>query len=193
MNVGIKPYPSCHFTHAVIDATRKLKKEHNLTADMVESITALVPEEVVLTVCEPLDKKQSPSCAYEVQFSIPYLTSIALVRGDFSLKDLEPEPLKDSVVADLSKKVTYETDPESGFPTYYSGEVRIKLKDGRTLEQREFKNRGCFDNPLTAEEISNKFFSNCEMAISQEKAKKIQESILNMKSFSNANELSKLL
>ncbi|MEY8240180.1 MAG: MmgE/PrpD family protein [Cycloclasticus sp.] len=193
MNVGIKPYPSCHFTHAVIDATRKLTKEHNLSADQVESITALIPEEVVLTVCEPLDKKQSPSCAYEVQFSIPYLTSVALVRGDFSLKDLEPEPLKDQVVADLAKKVSYEVDPESGFPTYYSGAVRIKLKDGRTLTQREHKNRGCFDNPLTADDIANKFFSNCEMAISNEQAKHIQESILNMKTFKNANDLSKLL
>jgi len=189
MNVGIKPYPSCHFTHAVIDATRTLTKQYNLTADQVDSIVALVPEEVVKTVCEPLADKQAPTCAYEAQFSVPYLVAVALVRGDFSLQDLEPEPLKDSVVAELAKKVTYESDPESGFPTYYSGEIRINLKDGRVLSQREFKNRGSFDNPLSEEDISNKFNANCAIAVSAEKASDIKKAVLSLKIHKNAAEL----
>jgi 2-methylcitrate dehydratase PrpD len=189
MNVGIKPYPSCHFTHAVIDATRTLTKQHNLTADQVDSIVALVPEEVVKTVCEPLSDKQAPTCAYEAQFSVPYLVAVALVRGDFSLQDLEPEPLKDAVVAELAKKVTYESDPESGFPTYYSGEIRINLKDGRVLSQREFKNRGSFDNPLSEEDISNKFNANCAIAVSADKASEIKKAVLSLKNLKNAAEL----
>ena len=193
MNVGVKPYPSCHFTHAVIDATRMLSTEHSLTADQIESIVALMPEEVVKTVCEPLENKQSPTCAYEAQFSAPYLVALALVRRDFTLKDLEPEPLADPVVLDLTKKVTYENDPDSGFPTYYSGEVRITLKDGRTFQQREFKNRGCSDIPLSLEEISEKFMQNCAAAISEEKALKIKAALLDLKSVKNAAELSALL
>ena len=193
MNVGIKPYPSCHFTHAVIDATILLSKQHGLTADQIESITALVPEEVVKTVCEPLAKKQSPTCAYDAQFSAPYLVALALVRHEFSLKDLEPEPLKDQVVLDLTKKVNYQVDPESGFPTYYSGEVRITLKDGRTFEQREFKNRGCFDRPLSDEDIADKFFKNCAMSISKEKAEQIKTAILNMKECANVEDLTAVL
>tara|TARA_R110002074_G_scaffold349634_1_gene520234 strand:+ start:15301 stop:16689 length:1389 start_codon:yes stop_codon:yes gene_type:complete len=189
MNVGIKPYPSCHFTHAVIDATRTLTKQYNLTADQVDSIVALVPEEVVKTVCEPLADKQAPTCAYEAQFSVPYLVAVALVRGNFSLQDLEPEPLKDAVVAELAKKVTYESDPESGFPTYYSGEIRINLKDGRVLSQREFKNRGSFDNPLSEEDISNKFNTNCAIAVSVEKASDIKKAVLSLKNLKNAAEL----
>ncbi len=193
INVGVKPYPSCHFTHAVIDATRKLTAQHALTADQIESITALVPEEVVKTVCEPLENKQAPTCAYEAQFSVPYLAAVALVRHDFSLEDLEPEPLSDPVVADLAKKVTYEIDPDSGFPTYYSGEVRIKLKDGRTFQQREYKNRGCADSPLSLEEISEKFRKNCTTVTSEEKALQIKEAILNLKKFKTAAELTNLL
>lgn len=189
MNVGIKPYPSCHFTHAVIDATRTLTKQHGLTADQVDHIVALVPEDVVKTVCEPLADKQAPTCAYEAQFSVPYLVSVALVRGDFSLQDLEPEPLKDPVVAALAKKVSYENDPASGFPTYYSGEIRIHLKDGRILSQREFKNRGSFDNPLTVEDITNKFIANCAIALSDEKTQQIKQSVLSLKQCENAKEL----
>jgi len=188
LNVGIKPYPSCHFTHAVIDATILLSKKYALLPEQIESITALVPEEVVKTVCEPLAGKQSPTCAYEAQFSIPYLIAVALVRHNFSLRDLEIEPLSDTVVSDLAKKVDYEVDPNSGFPMYYSGEVRIKLKDGRILQQRESKNRGCADIPLSNHEITNKFMSNCTMAISKEKAQIIQDTILNLHDYKSAEE-----
>jgi len=193
MNVGIKPYPSCHFTHAAIDATLILTEQHGLTADQIESITVLVPEEVVKTVCEPLANKQHPTCAYEAQFSVPYLVAIALIRHNFSLQDLEPEPLQDQLALELAKKVNYEVDPDSGFPTYYSGETRITLKDGRTFQQREFKNRGCSDRPLSAEEISDKFMQNCTMLISKERAQKVQQVILSMTSFQTANDFVKAL
>lgn len=193
MSVGIKPYPSCHFTHAAIDATLILTKEHQLTVDQVKSIKALVPEEVVKTVCEPLATKQSPSCAYDAQFSVPYLVAVALTRHDFTLADLEAKPLADPIVAALAKKVNYEVDPNSGFPTYYSGEVHITLNDGRVLKHREHKNRGCFDRPLSANDIAKKFFLNCQLTISEEKASKIQTSILNLVSLSNVTELTKQL
>ena len=193
INVGIKPYPSCHFTHAVIDATLMLTKEHNLTVDMIDSIIALVPEEVVKTVCEPLEKKQSPANAYEAQFSVPYLVSVALVRHQFSLKDLEADALADEVVANFAKKVSYEVDPKSGFPTYYSGEVRIKLKDGTILKQREFKNRGCADRPLEFEEIMDKYETNCALAIDSKKSTDIKNAILNMKQLKSVAALTQVL
>lgn len=189
MKVGVKPYPSCHFTHAVIDATLILTQEHQLTVDQIDSITALVPEEVIKTVCEPIENKQSPTCAYEAQFSVPYLIAVALARHDFSLADLEPEPLADPVVANLAKKVNYEIDPDSGFPTYYSGEVHIKLTDGRLLKHREHKNRGCFDRPLSAEDITNKFNLNCQLAVSEEVSDNIKKAILSLTSFSSVTEL----
>jgi len=193
MKVGVKPYPSCHFTHAVIDATLILTQEHQLTVDQIDSITALVPEEVIKTVCEPIENKQSPTCAYEAQFSVPYLIAVALARHDFSLADLEPEPLADPVVANLAKKVNYEIDPDSGFPTYYSGEVHIKLTDGRLLKHREHKNRGCFDRPLSAEDITNKFNLNCQLAVSEEASDNIKKAILGLTSFSSVTELTRHL
>ncbi len=193
LNVGIKPYPSCHFTHAVIDATLYLTDKHSLTIDQIDSITALIPEEVVKTVCEPLKIKQSPSTAYDAQFSIPYLVAVALGRHSFSLADLEPKPLKDPAILDLAKKVDYAIDPDSGFPTYYSGEIRILLKDGQTLTRREFKNRGCFDNPLSDSDISDKFLANCSMVASDKKVHQIKQAITHLRDYASASELTKQL
>ncbi|MEO1956473.1 MAG: hypothetical protein ABGX03_00920, partial [Methylophilaceae bacterium] len=92
-----------------------------------------------------------------------------------------------------TKKVNYQADPESGFPTYYSGEVRITLKDGRTFAQREFKNRGSFDRPLADADIADKFFQNCAMAITREKAERIRTVILNMKECASVTDLTAVL
>ena len=150
-------------------------------------------QSIIKTVCEPIENKQSPTCAYEAQFSVPYLIAVALARHDFSLADLEPEPLADPVVANLAKKVNYEIDPDSGFPTYYSGEVHIKLTDGRLLKHREYKNRGCFDRPLSAEDITNKFNLNCQLAVSEEVSDNIKKAILGLTSFSSVTELTRHL
>ena len=57
----------------------------------IERIKALVPAEVVKTVCEPEANKRRPANAYDAQFSIPYLVAASLVRGHFTLAELEPE------------------------------------------------------------------------------------------------------
>ena len=51
MNVGLKPFPACHFAHAFADAGIALHGEVRL--DAIARITALVPAEIVKTVCEP--------------------------------------------------------------------------------------------------------------------------------------------
>jgi 2-methylcitrate dehydratase PrpD len=70
--VAVKPFPACHFTHACADAAIALKHDHSLDPAAVEHVEALVPAEVVKTVCEPVANKQRPANAYDAQFSIPH-------------------------------------------------------------------------------------------------------------------------
>ena len=77
----------------------------------IERIKALVPAEVVKTVCEPVANKRRPANAYDAQFSIPYLVAASLVRGRFTLAELEPEVLTDERILRLCDRVDYEVDP----------------------------------------------------------------------------------
>ena len=81
MAVAVKPLPACHFTHACSDAALVLAKQHKFAVGDIERIKALVPAEVVKTVCEPVANKRRPANAYDAQFSIPYLVAASLVRG----------------------------------------------------------------------------------------------------------------
>ena len=110
IQVAVKPYPACHFVHACIDAAVALVREQKLDAGEVERVRAIVPGEVVKTVCEPAANKRRPANSYDAQFSIPYTVAAALQRGRFTLDELEDEALSDKQILSLADRVDYEIE-----------------------------------------------------------------------------------
>ncbi|HQR72183.1 MAG TPA: MmgE/PrpD family protein [Burkholderiaceae bacterium] len=187
--VNIKPLPACHFTHACADAAAILRERHGLRAADIRGVRALVPAEVVKTVCEPVATKKRPQNSYDAQFSIPYIVATALLRGRFALSDLDESALRDEQVLALASKVEYEVDPDSPFPKYYSGEVVVTLNDGRELRHREHVNRGGEERPITNAEIVRKFDENMALVASPARAAQVRELVLGIGHGNAAREL----
>jgi 2-methylcitrate dehydratase PrpD len=179
LQVAVKPFPACHFTHACADAAIALKHQ-GLDPRQIARVEALVPEEVVKTVCEPVANKRHPANSYDAQFSIPFIVAASLLRGRFTLAELTPEAIADPAILDLALRVDYEIDPKSGFPRYYSGELIAETTDGERLSHREHMNRGCGDRPLTEAEILAKFHDNAARAVSRSRADEIAEAVLGL-------------
>ena len=179
-NVAVKPLPACHFTHGCADAAMGLRAKHDIKPEDIEHVRALVPQEVIKTVCEPVVHKKRPQNSYDAQFSIPYAVASGLVRGRFGLADLSEEALRDENVLAIAEKVDYEIDPNSRFPKYYSGEVIVKLRSGETLQWREDINRGAQDRPLSAEDIVEKFVGNMLTVTSEVRAREVLDAVLNL-------------
>ena len=186
---AVKPFPACHFNHAAADATLTLRQQHGLKAEQIRRVVARVPEPTVKVVCEPLATKQSPQNAYDAQFSIPYTVAASIVRGKFGLAELAPEVLNDPTILGLAKKVSYEIDPDSPFPNYYSSEIVVETTDGRTLRHREEKNRGAGDRPLSTDDIVTKFMDNAMTAVNRERAERIRDLVLSLDALDDAAEL----
>ena len=182
--VAVKPIPACHFTHAAADAAAVLRREHNLTAKDIRRVRVLVPQEVVKTVCEPAANKRNPANSYDAQFSMPYIVATGLLKGCFTLAELEDDALNDRAVLELASRVDYEIDPASTFPRHYCGEVVVETEDGRTLRHREGINRGCADRPLSNGEIVAKFLDNAERALPRTAAERMRDAVLD---FDRAN------
>jgi 2-methylcitrate dehydratase PrpD len=178
--VAVKPYPACHFVHACVDAAVTLRREHKLDAREIEQVRALVPAEVVKTVCEPAANKRRPANSYDAQFSIPYTVAAALRRGQFTLDELEDDALGDADTLALADRVQYEIDPATTFPRHYTGEVIVTLRGGRTLRHREAVNRGNGERPLSEADIIAKFRSNAARAVAQAKAQEIEALLLSV-------------
>lgn len=180
LNVAIKPYAACHFNHAFADAALEIRKKHRFELSDIESIKALIGDGPDKVVCEPEANKRKPQNSYDAQFSTHYTIATALVRGRYTLAELEDDALNDPRAAALMQKTTYAIDPESAYPRYYSGEVIVKLKDGRELRHREAQNRGSDARPLTADEIIAKFRGNAERVVSAGRAQRLADAVLSL-------------
>jgi len=176
--VAVKPIPACHFAHAAADAAAVLHKQHGVAAKQIRRVRVLVPQEVVKTVCEPVTNKRNPANSYDAQFSIPYIVATALLKGRFTLAELEDGALKDRAVLNLASRVDYEIDHGSTFPRHYTGEVILETEDGRILRHREAINRGCADRPLSNDDVVAKFFDNAGRAIARNNAERIRDAVL---------------
>jgi 2-methylcitrate dehydratase PrpD len=176
--VAVKPYPACHFVHACIDAAVALVHEQKLDAGQVERVRAIVPGEVVKTVCEPVANKRRPANSYDAQFSIPFTVAAALQHGRFTLDELEDEALGNQQILSLADRIDYEIDPASTFPRHYTGEVVVTTRDGRTLRHREAINRGNGERPITAAGIVEKYRLNASRAVSAQRAQQIESLLL---------------
>lgn len=176
--VAVKPFPACHFAHACADAAIAIAAEHAPRPEDIASVRALVPQEVVKTICEPAERKLQPGSDYDAKFSVQYIVAASLVRGRFGLAELEDAARTDPTILELTRRVAYEVDPDSAFPDAYSGEVVVTLRDGRELRHREHVNRGAADRPLSNEEVVAKFMENAALAVATDRAEAIAEAVL---------------
>lgn len=180
LNVALKPYPACHFNHAFADAALELRKAHEFALDEIVEIKARIGAAQVAVVCEPETNKRRPQNSYDAQFSVHYIIATALTRGRFTLDELEDDALGDPRTHALMQKIGYEVDPDSAFPRFYSGEVVVRLKDGRELRHREARNRGSNARPLSTNEVVAKFHGNAERVLSASGARQLAEEVLGL-------------
>jgi len=174
--VAIKPIPACHFAHASADAAVALSK--SVKPGDIRSVEVLVPAEVIKTVCEPVENKRTPANSYDAQFSIPYIVATGLLRGRFTLDELEDKAIGDREVLALARRINYAADPASTFPKHYTGEVIVTLNDGQQVRHREGINRGCSDRPLSNAEIESKYFDNACRLLTRERAERVRDAVV---------------
>ncbi len=87
MNIGVKPYPSCRYTHAAIDGLLTLRAECGLeSADFREVTIGLHRNGIVLTGA-PLVEKRRPRSVVDGQFSMPFTAAVAIHQGRFGWDD----------------------------------------------------------------------------------------------------------
>lgn len=179
-NVAVKPIPACHFTHASSDAAIQLFRDHGLQSDEIENVVVRVPAATVDVICEPVTNKKRPQNSYDAQFSIPYIVAVGLLKGRFTLDDLDDVSLADPAVLALAQRISYEIDADSTFPRHYTGEVVVFTRDGRRLAHREAVNRGSPDRPLSNDDIVAKFFANAQRVVTRERAQQVCDAVLDI-------------
>jgi 2-methylcitrate dehydratase PrpD len=82
------------------------------------------------------------------------------VRGNVGLGDFTDEAASDPAVIALARKIRYRIDPQNPYPREFTGHIKATLNDGRTIEERQPHFRGGAKEPLTSQDIEEKFVLN---------------------------------
>src|SRR5882672_6896134 len=157
--LAFKPYPCGTMTHPYIDCARRLAATGIKTDDIREMVCD-VGEGTVHRLWEPLGAKQQPQNGYAGKFSTPYCIAAGFVRGNVGLSDFSDDAVRDPAVVALAGKVRYQIDPNNPYPRNFTGHIRATLNDGRVVEERQPHMRGGAHEPLTRQDIADKFVLN---------------------------------
>lgn len=163
--VGIKAYPVCQLSHASLDALAKVAGAYAASAPAplsarVRSVRFRVPEDAVPIVCEPAGDKRRPRTPYDAKFSLPWCAGVLLVDGRIDLDSFVPDRLGRPDVAAVADAVSH-VATRPGVPAADApGAVEVRLADGTLLEGTVERARGTAANPLTAQEVVDKFVAN---------------------------------
>ncbi|MFI5612700.1 MmgE/PrpD family protein [Amycolatopsis sp. NPDC051903] len=195
--IFFKPYPCNHFTHAGIDAARRLRARGVDPAE-IDRLELGAPTAVLRTIGEPREDKVHPKSGYHAAFSGPYTVAAAFLGGGglgVFHEDFTDEAAANPERLALAAKVHCVPDARCDeiFPHQFPAVLRARLRDGSELEERVDVNRGGPDNPLSAEELATKFRLNATRVVTEQVADRITGLTYGLANLADLSELTGLL
>jgi 2-methylcitrate dehydratase PrpD len=93
---------------------------------------------------------------------VPYLLATGFVHGGVGLGAFTESAIGDLRVLALAAKVKFVIDPDNPYPNNYTGHIRAIMKDGSVIEERQPYLRGGAQEPLSRQDVIDKFALNAE-------------------------------
>ncbi|MFC7540308.1 hypothetical protein ACFQU2_13660 [Siccirubricoccus deserti] len=123
-------------------------------------------------------RQAAPGHGLRRQSSAPFVVATCLRLGRFGLAELLPQALADEATLALAARSRCEADPDTAFPTYFSGGVEVTLQDGSTLRWHERVNSGAGERKLDVAGASAKFMGAAGMVLDTAIATRARDAIL---------------
>ena len=157
-----KPFPTGRASHGILEGLLALMKQHDLSADDVEQVTAAVPPLVHRLVSRPAHSDMTVNYA---RLSVPYAGACALLGGGLSAEDFTPDALRDPRRLALAQSVSVELDGNPDPNALTPLTVSLTLRGGQTLSTVLDSVYGSPAKPMSREAHLRKFRDNCAAAV----------------------------
>jgi 2-methylcitrate dehydratase PrpD len=157
LRIAVKPYPSCRYGHAALDALIALRAEHAIDDRDVRSVEIGLPLTGHKIIGEPAAAKQHPKNVVDGQFSMAFVAAVVLREGRLAWDDYDRH-LNDPQTLALCRRILTVPDPaaEREFPANMSAVARV-VTTRDSFQKAVVVPRGEPENFLTAAELVAKF------------------------------------
>ncbi len=193
LNVGFKPYPCCGSNHTSIDALKKILHDHpQVSAEKVEKILIRTTRATKLHVGWPYE----PNSMTTAQMNLLYCVAVLLHDRDFFVDQVTEQSIRSPDVLKTTKKIEVLEDPELealGDEGRHGVVLEVKLKDGKSYRERVLHAKGSDKNPMTRDEVLQKFRLLASRVLSPTQLEKLELTLLNLEKIEDARKIGKLL
>ena len=160
-DIAYKPYPTCRPNISAACLALELSRRAGFYPEDIARVEISMNRQIFDLVCAPPDRKWRPSTPIEARFGMAYTVAAALVGGDVSIDDYDARALSRPNVLALSELVVPRVDPRCEIAELGThGRIALSLitRDGRREEGFVDRPKGNPSDPMTREEIVDKFF-----------------------------------
>ncbi len=87
VRVGVKPYPSCRYTHAALAGLAAIRAEQGLDGSGFLAVTVGLHQNGIMLTGAPLAEKRRSRSVVDGQFSMPFTAAVMIDQGSFGWDD----------------------------------------------------------------------------------------------------------
>jgi len=189
--VSIKPNPSGSLTHPGMTKMLELILKHDIKPEQVESVDVGTNHNMPNALIH-----HRPTNELQAKFSMEFCMAILLLERRGGLPEFTDEVVNRDDVQVMIGRVRFGVHPEAEAAGYdkMTTLIDIRLKDGRKISGRADFGKGSPANPMSYDEVANKFRGCAEFARwDKRKTEALVETVRNLENLDSARRLTQLL
>src|SRR3989441_4043647 len=189
LRTSIKFWPAEYHSQSAIEAALFLRQQIGKGVEVKSMTIESHDASVDIIGSEP--EKWKPETRETADHSLPYITAVALIDGEVTEKQFQPERFKDPKIWKFLENVKVERNAELSamYPDAVANIVHVDLNDGQRLTKRVDYPLGHAKNPLKDAEVERKFFALVEPKLGSERAQKIVDLVWKLNEAKNVDGL----
>lgn len=189
--VSIKPNPSGSLTHPGMTRMLELILENDIKPEDVERVDVGTNHNMPNALIH-----HRPTNELQAKFSMEFCMAILLLERRGSLPEFTDEVVNRDDVREMIERVHFGVHPEAEAAGYdkMTTIIDIQLKDGRTISGRADFGKGSPANPMSYDEVADKFRGCAEFAgWDKARTEALIDIVRNLENLGSVRELTKLL
>jgi 2-methylcitrate dehydratase len=177
LECSMKAFPTEALTHTHITAVLKAVTKNNIGYDQIDRVTVTTIARACDILFDP--HKYRPESRETADHSLPYCIAAALVDHKITTESFSDEKMKDPRIWEVIDKIKGEAsiEFEKMFPAKQPSRVVVKTRDGREFSEYLEYPKGDPREPMTMEDLENKFGGLSSKLLSSEAQQRVKEMI----------------
>ncbi len=186
LGVYFKPYSVCRVAHAALDGLSEILQVNRLNANQITRITIGCSSQKSLNMWNA-----RPANIWQAQYSIPFAAGSLLADGEVGPKQISENRLGDKMILQNAGKVKLVPDSEVDalLPGHFAARVIVETMDNRKFEAFKPYPKGEPENPMSEEELAEKFKRLISAVAGSKKADKLAAILERMEDLNSLDEL----